>query len=627
MEKTPTHADSSQKFLRCSIHKAGEVIETIYRVQKYKIKKFIFVLLFFIVLVGGCNPEEMLDTSNTIDNWMSDWGVAEGYSIIPDTDGFLFPTAIVFVPNPGNKPKDPLYFIAELRGSIRVVTNDRSVYTFADDFIPTNLDNNLALLEGQFGVVGLCLEPKRGYLFATLSYSDASFVLRNIIVRFTSTPEKFSIKPISYQYILKEISNYSTAGNHQIGACQIVDDQLFIGFGDGNFPALSQDLGSFFGKILRLTLDGKPYPENPFYNKDDGTNPRNFVWAYGLRNPFGLKTIENRVFAADNGSEIDRFIEVQRGENYYWQGSDWDIGARADAIIAPAVGPTHLEYIPEDFSQFDESRQGVFMLASSGSLVDPNDPNNQVPGIISIRYDLEVNEVTEPPSYLLRYQGTSLQAIVALALGPDGLYFAPLFPDQNQTSSIYRIAYQPSNQHPYTLEVRNEIAILRDYGCLSCHKLNGNGGINGPVLDWEYLIPTLETKLHKDSYISFLDEVDQLEEQPYTDFFNARQEIRDSEGKERVKIWLKYHIFEPRFDNPVAQMPNLGLKLSEAQLLADYLSIKPSLIDILRRLFTQLIPILKYRYLVYSVLIGIMLGVGLMMAVLRVRKNISMDDK
>ena len=45
------------------------------------------------------------------------------------------PTAIAVVPNLGSGPKDPLYFVAELRGRIRVVTNDRSVHTFAEGFV------------------------------------------------------------------------------------------------------------------------------------------------------------------------------------------------------------------------------------------------------------------------------------------------------------------------------------------------------------------------------------------------------------------------------------------------------------------------------------------------------------
>jgi hypothetical protein len=42
--------------------------------------------------------------------------VPEGFSISIDTEGYHYPTAIAFVPTPGNDPKDPLYFVTELRG-------------------------------------------------------------------------------------------------------------------------------------------------------------------------------------------------------------------------------------------------------------------------------------------------------------------------------------------------------------------------------------------------------------------------------------------------------------------------------------------------------------------------------
>ncbi|MCI0481371.1 MAG: hypothetical protein L0213_07270, partial [Candidatus Dadabacteria bacterium] len=50
-----------------------------------------------------------------------------------DTEGYSFPTSIAFVPEPGSGPRDPLYFVTELRGRVKVVTNDRSVHTFAED--------------------------------------------------------------------------------------------------------------------------------------------------------------------------------------------------------------------------------------------------------------------------------------------------------------------------------------------------------------------------------------------------------------------------------------------------------------------------------------------------------------
>ncbi|HJX88208.1 MAG TPA: hypothetical protein VJ277_11660, partial [Gemmatimonadales bacterium] len=66
-------------------------------------------------------------------DYRSDWALAEGFTLRRDAQGFRFPTAIAFVPRPGPGPKDPLYFVTEIGGTIKVVTNDRTVSNFAVD--------------------------------------------------------------------------------------------------------------------------------------------------------------------------------------------------------------------------------------------------------------------------------------------------------------------------------------------------------------------------------------------------------------------------------------------------------------------------------------------------------------
>ncbi len=72
-------------------------------------------------------------SAQTTFDWRSDWAVADGFTIVEDTTGYHFPSAIAFVPEPGPDPKDPLYFVTELRGTLKVVTNDRSIFTFAEN--------------------------------------------------------------------------------------------------------------------------------------------------------------------------------------------------------------------------------------------------------------------------------------------------------------------------------------------------------------------------------------------------------------------------------------------------------------------------------------------------------------
>jgi glucose/arabinose dehydrogenase len=122
------------------------------------------------------------------------------------------------------------------------------------------------------------------------------------------------------------------------------DGTLFMSVGDrdGNRKAdydqqLAQKLDIDVGKIIHLTPDGTPAPDNPFLNKP-GVRPE--IWAYGIRSPEGL------AFAADGtlwetehgprgGDELNR---IQKGKNYGWpiitHGIDYPGGPIGEGITA-----------------------------------------------------------------------------------------------------------------------------------------------------------------------------------------------------------------------------------------------------------------------------------------------------
>ena len=89
------------------------------------------------------------------------------------------------------------------------------------------------------------------------------------------------------------------------------DGYLYVGTGESGSGRLSQDKDSLGGKILKLRLDGRPAPDNPFGNE---------VFSYGHRNVQGLAfDDQGRLWASEFGQqEWDELNLIRKGDNYGW---------------------------------------------------------------------------------------------------------------------------------------------------------------------------------------------------------------------------------------------------------------------------------------------------------------------
>lgn len=113
------------------------------------------------------------------------------------------------------------------------------------------------------------------------------------------------------------------------------DGTLLMSIGDGGNPPIAfdgenirdqaQNPGTHFGKVLRLTEDGRPAPGNPFA-KRPGARPE--IWTLGHRNIQGmtLDPASGRVWANEHGSQGgDELNLVEGGSNYGWPAVTYSI--------------------------------------------------------------------------------------------------------------------------------------------------------------------------------------------------------------------------------------------------------------------------------------------------------------
>lgn len=528
------------------------------------------MVLFGMVLAWTLVSTVEADAPGQSMDWRQEWSVSHGFDVTKDAAGFEFPTAIAFVPDPGSGPKDPLYFVSELKGAVKVVSNDRTVTTFAEDFFRLNPGDVIPEIDDEVGMAGICLDREHGYVFVTFSYHDSENVLRNNVVRFQSTPGTFSLAPTETLDFIETFAPYPSRSSHQIGPCQVNDGLLYVAVADAGEPGRSQQLDTLQGKVLRLTLDGRPALGNPFIADGSEVDASDYIWASGFRNPFGLTMVGDRVFVADNGPAVDRFLEISEGVNYLWDGTDNSMGANADAIFTPSQGVGQMGFNPEGAGLYPSRFDDNFFVAITGS---PLFQAASAPAIMAFKYDFNLNRVTTVPVRVLMHLGDRTQVVAGMAFGPNAIYFAPLLPDLNGETAILRLEYNPEANFPFTIEGElNPGVLITNYGCTQCHRLSGQGGNIGPSLDRDELVPRLIARLNAEGYSTAASGLDELNTEPFVSFASARAAVKDSEGLEQVWLWLQYRIQEPRFDNPEAKMPNLGLSNAQARSLATFLS-------------------------------------------------------
>jgi glucose/arabinose dehydrogenase len=371
------------------------------------------------------------------------WSVRQpGFVVETVATGFQLPVNIAFAPPhlyPGNRPSDPFFYVAELYGNIRVVTRDGTVSDYATGLLNFSPTGNFPG-SGEQGLAGLAVEPVTGDLFASLVFADGDQHFGKVI-RLHTTPSGLQSDRITTLLMLE---GDPVGPSHQISNVTLHDGHLYVHMGDGFDETKGQDLRSFRGKILRMNLNGTAPADNPFYNVNDGITATDYVFAYGFRNPFGggWRTSDDMHYEVENGPSRDRLARVVRGANYGYDGSDASMNTRAIYNWQPVVAPVNIAFIQASRffgSNFPIAKFDHAFVTESGPTFAQGVLEN---GKRISEFVINANGgLVSGPTPLIEYTGTGYATAVALAPGPDGLYFSELYSenDPDPTAATVKI--------------------------------------------------------------------------------------------------------------------------------------------------------------------------------------------
>ena len=332
-----------------------------------------------------------------------------GFEIVPVASGLQWPTRMEFSP-------DGRLFVSEQAGRLRVIRDGM--------LLPAPFATLSVTWTGEHGLYGIAFDPefvRTRYLYVFYSRADEPLNRVSRLVASAGNPDV--VDPSVPEVVL--LDDLPSGDMHNGGALRFaLDGTLFVSSGDAGTPVRAQSLEHLNGKLLRIHSDGSIPLDNPFLD-DSFVRPE--IWAYGLRNPFGLSfdPATGRGLINDVGErkweEINEAIE---GANYGWPQCE---GACDDSpLVDPIVAYGHgiaseggCAITGGTFyraNQFPDEYDGDYLFADfCATWLNRLRPDNTVQGF---GRDL-------PPS------------LVDLSVGPDGALYALSYTE----GTVYQIRF------------------------------------------------------------------------------------------------------------------------------------------------------------------------------------------
>jgi glucose/arabinose dehydrogenase len=270
----------------------------------------------------GSQPPPPPSTDPTItDQFTTQDGIRLGVQTV--VTNVEIPWSIVFAP-------DGRMFFTERAGRVRVFENGQ---LRADPVLVVGDVRH----DGEGGLLGMALHPNfaTNRLVYLLYTTDTAAGRINRLVRYREVNNTLGDRAV----LLERMAG---SGIHNGGRIRFgPDGRLYVTMGDAANTALSQQLSSLNGKILRLNDDGSAATGNPFMSE---------VWTWGHRNPQGIdwNPLTTDLWSTEHGQSANDEINLLRsGRNYGWpviEGSetrpDMEAPVRffAPSSVAPSGG-------------------------------------------------------------------------------------------------------------------------------------------------------------------------------------------------------------------------------------------------------------------------------------------------
>ncbi len=250
-------------------------------------------------------------------------------------------------------------------GAVAVVERKGVISAYTDagvERLVVDLTDQTSLISYEFGMLSAALDPEFDrFPFLYIYYNHkppgddgvlGSGAIERVTARLARFPVVSGLAVAERELVMLELPERGSV--HQGGAIRFgPDGMLYLGLGDNETPANSQDMTTLNGKIIRIDIRGAT-AEQPYRVPDD--NPfaatpgvRAEIWAYGLRNPWRMSFDgQGRLWVGDAGqTEREEVSMAAAGANLGWpifEGSichGGDTCASSDDAVAPAVEYDH----------------------------------------------------------------------------------------------------------------------------------------------------------------------------------------------------------------------------------------------------------------------------------------------